>query len=230
MAITLDKLEDAWVRQVTARQFASYVVFAGADSKSVTIEDCEALDPVSEIGGQRRRVFFTAGQLTLFQRCRSRRGRHDFAVGHGATGPIVFRDVQADEALDFSGGLESWASGVLFDNVIVRGNAIRFVNRETGAQGAGWTVANSVIWNAEATEVEVQVPPGALQPGVRVPRHRDRQRHRQRPSRDTGSRLPPRLAHPAAQPVRGTAGRASRRRCRPAARDARRSADDLRCA
>ena len=50
---------------------------------------------------------------------------------------------------------------MLFDNVIVRGNAIRFINREAGAQGAGWTIANSVIWNAEATEVEVHVPPGA---------------------------------------------------------------------
>ena len=161
VAITLDKVDDAWVRQVEARQFASYVVYVGADARAVTVEDCEALDPVSEIGGQRRRVFFTAGQLTLFQRCRSTGGRHDFAVGHAAAGPNVFLDVRAEAALDFSGGLESWASGLLFDNVTVRGNAIRFVNRGQGAQGAGWSVANSVIWNAEATEVEVDVPPGA---------------------------------------------------------------------
>jgi hypothetical protein len=161
VAIALDTVEDAWVRQVVARQFASYVVFVGPDAKSVTVEDCEARDPVSEIGGQRRRVFYTAGQLTLFQRCRSLNGRHDFSVGHAAAGPNVFLDARAEGALDFSGGLESWASGVLFDNVVIRGNAIRFVNRETGAQGAGWTIANAVIWNAEATEVEVHVPPGA---------------------------------------------------------------------
>jgi hypothetical protein len=161
VGISIDKVEDAWVRRVVARQFASYAVIVGGGARGVTVEDVEALDPVSEIGGQRRRVFFTAGQQTLFQRCTSRGGRHDFGVGHAAAGPNVFLDARAEEALDFSGGLESWASGVLFDNVIVRGDAIRFINRDQGAQGAGWTVADSVIWNAEATEVEVDVPPGA---------------------------------------------------------------------
>jgi hypothetical protein len=160
--ITLDKVEHAWVRQVTARHFVSYVVNVEAGAKSVTVEDYAALDPVSEIGGYRRRVFHAAGQLTLFQRCRSEGGRHDFAVGHAAAGPTVFLDCRADGALDFSGTLESWASGVLFDSVVIRGNAIRLVNRDSAGQGAGWSAANSVIWNCEATEVEVHVPPGTF--------------------------------------------------------------------
>src|SRR5215204_566500 len=96
-AVSLDKVEDAWVRQVTALHFVSYVVNAEADAKRLTVEDCEAIDPVSEIGGYRRRVFYTAGQLTLFQRCKSRRGRRDFATGHTAAGPNVFLDCSTEE-------------------------------------------------------------------------------------------------------------------------------------
>jgi hypothetical protein len=158
---SLDKLANGWVRQVTAAHFVSYVINAEADTKWLTIEDVEALDPVSEVGGFRRRVFYTAGQLTLFQRCRSRRGQHDFVTGFTAAGPNVFLDSRADESLDYSGPLESWASGVLYDNVTIRGNAIRLVNRDVEDQGMGWAAANSVLWNCEATDVEVHSPPSA---------------------------------------------------------------------
>lgn len=161
-AITLDKVEDAWVRQVTALHFAGSVINVLADARAITVEDVEAREPISEVGGYRRRVFYTAGQQTLFQRCRSERGKHDFVVGHAAGGPTVFLDVTTSESFDYSGPLESWASGVLLDNVVVRGNAIRFVNRDVADQGAGWAAANSVIWNCEATDVEVQSPPGAF--------------------------------------------------------------------
>ncbi|HEX6183452.1 MAG TPA: DUF6298 domain-containing protein [Pyrinomonadaceae bacterium] len=160
-AVSLDKVENAWVRQVTALHFVSYVVNAEADAKWLTVEDCEALDPVSEIGGYRRRVFYTAGQLTLFRRCKSRRGRRDFATGHTAAGPNVFLDCSTEESLDYSGPLESWASGVLYDNVKVRGDAIRLINRDVAGQGSGWAAANSVLWNCEATDIEVHSPPGA---------------------------------------------------------------------
>ena len=160
-AISLDKVENAWVRRVTALHFVSYVVNAEADTKWLTVEDCEALDPISEIGGYRRRVFYTAGQLTLFQRCSSRRGRRDFATGHTAAGPNVFLDCSTQESLDYSGPLESWASGVLYDSVKIRGDALRLVNRDVAGQGSGWAAANSLLWNCEATDVEVHSPPGA---------------------------------------------------------------------
>ncbi|MBC7931152.1 MAG: pectate lyase, partial [Rubrivivax sp.] len=160
--ITLDKVENAWVRQVTALHFVSYVVNAGADTKWLTVEDCEALDPVSELGGYRRRVFYTAGQLTLFQRCKSRRGRRDFIVGHTAAGPNVFLNCSSLESTGYSGPIESWASGVLYDNVKIRGDALRLINRDVAGQGSGWAAANSVLWNCEATDIEAQSPPGAF--------------------------------------------------------------------
>jgi hypothetical protein len=160
-AVTIDKAENAWVRHVAAAHFVSSVVNVLSDARAVTIEDVDALDPVSEIGGFRRRVFYTAGQLTLFRQCRSERGLHDFVAGFAAAGPNVFLESTARDALDYSGPLESWASGVLYDNVVVRGNAIRLTNRGIADQGAGWAAANSVLWNSEATDIEVQSPPGA---------------------------------------------------------------------
>lgn len=159
--VTLDKVENAWVRQLTAQHFVSYVVDAQADSKSVTIEDCTALDPVSEIAAYRRRAFAIAGQLTLVQRCESEHGLHDFTSGFAAAGPNVFLQCTARDAQDYSGPVESWASGLLYDNVVIRGNALRFTNRGANGQGAGWTAANSIFWSCESTELQVQSPPGA---------------------------------------------------------------------
>ena len=160
-AITVDNVEDAWVRQVTAAHFAGSVLNILSDARAVTIEDVDAIEPVSEPGGFRRRVFYTAGQQTLFRRCRSERGLHDFVAGLAAAGPNVFLESAARDALDYSGPLESWASGVLYDNVVIRGNAIRLTNRGIADQGAGWAAANSILWNSEATDIEVQSPPGA---------------------------------------------------------------------
>ena len=160
--IELDAIEHGWVRQVSIAHFAGSAVQAGATASHVTVEDVDARDPVSEVGGFRRRVFVNMGQLSLFQRCSSVGGKHDFVMGFTAAGPNVFRDSSARGALDYSGPLESWSSGTLYDNVIVRGNALRLIDRGLDDQGAGWAAANSVLWNCEATDVEVQSPPGAF--------------------------------------------------------------------
>ena len=161
IAISLDKIENAWVRRVTGRHFVSSVVKTGPDSRAVTIEDCASEYPVSEIAGYRRRTFSIGGQLTLVQRCSSIEGIHDFTTGFAAAGPNVFLHCTARDALGFSGPVESWASGVLYDNVIIRGDALRLLNRSLASQASGWAAANSVLWNCESTEIQIQSPPGA---------------------------------------------------------------------
>jgi hypothetical protein len=161
-AVSLDGVENAWVRRVAALHFVGSVINAGSRTKWLTVEDVDALAPVSELGGFRRRAFHTAGQQTLFRRCRSEKGLHDFVVGFAAAGPNVFLESTAREALEFSGPIESWGSGALYDNVVIRGNALRLTNRGIADQGVGWAAANSVLWNSEATDVEVQSPPGAV--------------------------------------------------------------------
>ena len=100
-AISLDSVENAWVRRVAALHFVGSAINAGSRTKWLTVEDVDALAPVSEPGGFRRRAFYTAGQQTLFRRCRSERGLHDFVVGFAAAGPNVFLESSARDALDF---------------------------------------------------------------------------------------------------------------------------------
>ena len=100
------------MRQVTAVHFAGSAVSTGAGGKWVTVQDCRALQPASERGGYRRHTYFTLGQMTLFQRCRSEHGRHDLAAGYLAAGPNAFVECQASAAHGFSGPIELSATGL----------------------------------------------------------------------------------------------------------------------
>jgi hypothetical protein len=161
MAITMENTEDGWVRQVNFQHFAGSAVNLLETTKRITVEDCKSLSPVSEIGGQRRYTFLTTGQQTLFQRCYAENGYHDFAVGFCAPGPNVFVQCQSELPYSFSGTIDSWASGVLFDVVNVDGDALRFGNREQDGQGAGWSAANCVFWQCTAARIDCYKPPTA---------------------------------------------------------------------
>jgi hypothetical protein len=157
----MQNVENAWVRRAQFRHFAGSAVALWENTKSITVEDCIALDPISELGGQRRHIFFTQGQLTLFVRCWSEQGRHDFAVGHCAPGPNAFVNCSAVDALADSGPLESWASGVLYDNVRISGAGLHLKNRWIDPPAAGPAAANCVLWQCQAATMHVERPPTA---------------------------------------------------------------------
>ena len=161
MAVTLENVRDAWVRQVTFEHFAGSAVFVLETGNRVTVQDCKSLAPVSEIGGYRRNTFWTMGGQTLFQRLYSEQGYHDFAVGYCAPGPNAFVQCQATQSYSFSGAIDSWASGVLFDVINMDGQALSYMNRGQDGQGAGWTAANSTFWNCSAARVDCFAPPTA---------------------------------------------------------------------
>jgi len=161
MGVTFENTENTWVRRVTFRHLAGSAVAVYESASKVTVEDCKSLEPVSEIAGQRRNTFFTQGGQTLFQRCYAENGMHDFATGYVAPGPIAFVQCESRLPNGFSGAIDSWASGVLFDIVHVDGNALSFKNRGQDGQGAGWTAANSVFWQCSASRIENFAPPGA---------------------------------------------------------------------
>ena len=160
-AISLDNVQDAWVRQVVFAHFAGSAVNVQETARRVTVEDCRSLEPISEIGGERRYTFYTKGQQTLFQRVYAESGYHDFAVGYCAAGPNAFVQCESHLPFGFSGAIDSWASGVLFDIVNVDGNALRFANLGQDGQGAGWAAANSVFWQCSASRVDCYQPPTA---------------------------------------------------------------------
>ena len=161
MAITMEYVKNAWVRQVTATHFAGSLVAIFESCKEVTVQDCLSFAPVSEEAGYRRDTFFSMGQMTLFLRCRAEHGRHDFSVGHCVAGPNAFVQCEASLPLGDSGPIESWASGVLYDNVRIDGNGLSLANRGSSGQGAGWAAANSVLWQCSASLVRCENPPTA---------------------------------------------------------------------
>jgi hypothetical protein len=161
MAVTMENVCDAWVRQVVFEHFAGSAVAVWETAKRVTVEDCKSLAPVSEIGGQRRFTFWTTGQQVLFQRLCAEYGYHDFAVGFCAAGPNAFVQCESNRPFSFSGGIDSWASGVLFDVVYIDGQALSLMNLGPDAQGAGWNAANSCLWNCSAARIDCYTPPTA---------------------------------------------------------------------
>jgi hypothetical protein len=161
IAITMNSVRDGWVRQVNFSHFASSAVTLFEKTSRITVEDCKSLDPASENAGYRRDTFFTNGQQTLFQRLYSEHGRHDFSVGFCAAGPNAFVQCEAREALADSGAIDSWATGILYDNVRIDGAALSLFDRRFDANFAGWSAANSVIWQCNASLINCFDPPTA---------------------------------------------------------------------
>ena len=151
--IFMDHVRDCWVRRVNFVHFAGSAVNLQLHTSRVTVEDCIAQQPVSEIGGWRRQVFLTRGQQTLFQRCISRQGIHDFAAGFCAAGPNAFVQCEGEESLGFSGSIGSWAAGLLFDIVNIDGHDLHFGNLDQFQFGTGWNTANSMFWQCTASTI-----------------------------------------------------------------------------
>ncbi|MBB6050780.1 DUF6298 domain-containing protein [Armatimonas rosea] len=160
-AIALEYAEDCWVKNSVARHFVSSAVRVGEESRRITVQDCACLAPVSEVAGYRRHAFYTAGQQTLFLRCRSEDARHDFCVGWLAAGPNAFVRCQTKNSHSFSGPIESWATGVLFDNLEMDGGGLAFDNRELWDNGVGWAAANCLAWQCTVPLLTARTPPGA---------------------------------------------------------------------
>lgn len=156
--ISVENAENCWVRQVDFRHFAGSAVILQASARQITVEDCRAYQPVSEIGGHRRIVFYTFGQLNLFQRCYSEYGIHDFAAGYCAAGPNAFVQCQTYLSKSFSGSVGSWASGLLFDIVNIDGNNLSLKNLEQDKNGTGWNAANSLLWQCTASRIDCYTP------------------------------------------------------------------------
>ena len=159
--IALEHVEDAWVRGVNGRHLVSSLVRVGPRARRITVEHVKNDTPVGEAAGYRRMSYLIEGQQVLVQHCAADAGVNDFAIGFLAAGPNVFRDCRATHALGASGSYESWASGVLYEDVRIEGAALRLAYDNRRAQAGGWTAANAVVWNSRADAIVVSGPAGA---------------------------------------------------------------------
>jgi fibronectin type 3 domain-containing protein len=148
--IHMSGVENAWVKNITAQYYGYSAVTVAGNSKWVTVDDGQMLDPISQVTGGRRYSFLIDGATqVLFKNCFARSGRHDYVLGSSVPGPNVFVDSRGDSALDDTGPHHRWSAGALFDNIVT--NKINVRNRGNSGTGHGWPGANMVIWNATAT-------------------------------------------------------------------------------
>ncbi len=161
IAVAMENVRDAWVRRVEFRHFAGSAVYLTETASRITVEDCKSLQPVSEIGAERRYSFYTLGGQCLFQRLWAEYGYHDFAVGAGAPGPNAFVQCWSISPHSFSGTVDALSSGVLFDICAVHANALRFSRPDPANEGYSYTTANSMFWNSTAAIMSCPKPGSA---------------------------------------------------------------------
>ena len=168
--IEADTVENGWVRRVTSQSFGYACVHLTAGSRNFTLRDCDSLDPVSIITGERRYAFSLAdAQNCLVQNCYTRNDRHQFVTDSLNTGPNVFVDGVSDLAYNDCGPHFRWGTGAIWDNVTVNGASADGVlavrNRGNLGTSHGWAGANEVVWNARAADsgggFTVESPPTA---------------------------------------------------------------------
>lgn len=156
-AVLMDKIENGWVRNVTARYFAYSCVNLSAGARNISVLNAKCFDPKSVITGGRRYSFNNNGQLNLFMNCHTTDGRHDFVTGARVCGPNVFVNCTAKRTHADIGPHHRWATGTLYDNIVTDGD-INVQDRGNWGSGHGWAGVTQVVWNCTAKRAAVQNP------------------------------------------------------------------------
>ncbi|MBB6460450.1 T9SS type A sorting domain-containing protein [Flammeovirga kamogawensis] len=173
-AVKCTQLQDSWIKNCEFLHF----YYAGVDmysSRNITVEDCEANEPIGPSSGGYKYNFCTntATQNVLFTNCIARKGRHNFVSnGTSSVAGIVFHKCTSIDPLTASEGHRRWTTGMLFDNLRDYGEnpgrVLGLFNRGNWGTGHGWSAANSVAWNCNTTrengehgQIVIQKPPTA---------------------------------------------------------------------
>lgn len=157
-AVTIDKAQHCWVRNVTSRYFGYGLVDLKAGARFVTVRDSRCLDAKSVItGGNRYSFCISAAQQCLIIDCEATEGRHDCVTGSRGCGPNAFVRVKCRNTHADTGPHHRWNVGTLYDNIDSDGQ-INVQDRGEMGSGHGWAGANQVLWNCKGSKVCVQNP------------------------------------------------------------------------
>jgi len=156
-AITFNKIEQGWVRNVTARYFGFSCVNLESLAKNISVLNSNCFDHKSIITGSRRYSFSNNGQLNLFMNCKTTDGRHDYVTGARTCGPNVFYNCTAAKTHADIGPHHRWSAGTLYDNITTDGE-INVQDRGNWGSGHGWAGVTQVIWNCAVKRAAIQSP------------------------------------------------------------------------
>lgn len=152
--ICIDDAEDVWMRAIRFEQSVQEAVHVAAAARRITVQDC-VYEGLSRDEGS---SFYVQGSQVLCLRIQARGGCHDFAVGAAAHGPNAFVQCWSLLPQSYSGCIEAWSSGVLFDICSVSGNALRTNIPDYNNAFDGWTTTNTTLWNSTASMISVVKP------------------------------------------------------------------------
>ncbi len=169
-AIRFRSVENCWAKNVVTKGFGQSGFITDCCTRT-TIENCEAIEPVSIITGERRYNFNTYlnSQLVLFKNCYANNGRHHYVSnGTSTASGNVFLNCISDAINNANEGHRQWTQGMLYDGHkevnLIRAFVLGLYNRVDMGTGHGWAAVHSVLWNCDVTSggtIGLQKPPTA---------------------------------------------------------------------
>ena len=160
--VRIENAQNVWARDLTARYFAFAAVTVERGGKWVTVSNVHSIDPISPVEGGFRYAFnINEAELVLFKNCTADNSRHAYVTGSNTSGPNAFVDSLASRARSEVGPHQRWATGALFDNVVVEGDQLAVRNRGNFGTGHGWAGAYMMAWNSVADRFVMQSPTAA---------------------------------------------------------------------
>ena len=129
------------------------------NAKWVTVEDCQAFEPISIITGRRGDIHSTSkGSSIWFCDVIQKDQRHAFVNNsQHSPGPCAFVDCNSEDDHADSGPHQRWSTGTLWDEVH---GVMHTQDRQDMGSGHGWAGANDVYWNCSGA-ITIQQPPTA---------------------------------------------------------------------
>jgi hypothetical protein len=159
-ALTIDAAEDCWVTDVAMHETVNSI-HLGPTSKRITLQDVSLTRTLPADGSAGYPLEITVEGTQIFVQRASMQGDniYTYSTGGRVTGPNVFLNAIGSGVHNRAEPHQRWATGLLADQVT--GEAINFYNRGTAGSGHGWAVGWGVVWNGEATNLDVEQPPGS---------------------------------------------------------------------
>ena len=169
LAANFSNCKNCWMRNVFVNGYGNGLTFGGT-AKWCTITHCDFENTPTLTSSDPPAAYTLAGQLSLCSQCTASNGlRYHLVVTQGSTaGPNVFVDCTASGAgWRDSGPHQKWASGVLFDRMVMTSAdnnhcVIAMENRGDDGSGQGWAQGFSVLWNCQAPQISLREPSYAM--------------------------------------------------------------------
>jgi hypothetical protein len=159
-AIDLDVAQDCWLSDLTLRETVNSI-HLGPASKRITVQDIAFSRTLPADGSAGYPLEITLEGTQNFVQRVSMKGDniYTYATGGRVSGPNVYLFATGSGVHNRAEPHQRWATGLLADNA--SGEQINFYNRGTAGSGHGWAIGWGVVWNGEATSIDVEQPPGS---------------------------------------------------------------------